>query len=95
MRIIPVREGLEDFDRFCQSLDVKEVIAAADKSGNARGFEKEVYALAILRALRNGDFGRDQQSTQAAVSKLWERGYLEGFSRDSFNEVFEEFFVYW
>jgi hypothetical protein len=93
--MIPMSEGLEDFKRFCNSFDVRSVIAAADECGNAEGFEKEVYALAILRALRNGDFGRNREMTQIAVSLLWERGHLEGFNRDSFNEVFEDFFVYW
>ncbi len=95
MLMIPVREGLEDFQRFCSSFDVRTVIAAADEHGNVEGFDKEVYALAILRALRNGDFGEDRQLTQVAVSALWERGHLEGFNRDSFNEVFEDFFIYW
>jgi hypothetical protein len=74
---------------------VKAVIASADRHGCAEGFEKEVYALAILRAVRNGDFGRDRHVTRMAVSSLWERGLLKGFNRENFNEVFQEFFVHW
>lgn len=95
MHVITVREGLEDFNRFCSSVDVRAVIAAADEAGNARGFEKEVYALAILRALRNGDFGEDRYVNQTAITAIWECGHLNGFNRDSFNEVFDEFFAYW
>lgn len=95
MHMIPVGEGLEDFHRFCSSFDVKAVIAAADRYGRAEGFEKEIYALAILRALQNGDFGQDRQFTGMAVSTLWECGLLRGFNRENFNEVFQEFFVYW
>ncbi len=95
MNVITVREGLEDFNRFCSSVDVRAVIAAADEAGNADGFEKELYALAILRALRNGDFGEDGHVNRTAISALWECGYLNGFNRDSFNEVFETFFAYW
>ncbi len=95
MPMINVREGLEDFNRFCSSVDVRTVIAAADRQGRAEGFEKEVYALAILRALQNGDFGQDRQLTQLAVSSLWERGLLKGFNRENFNEVYQEFFIYW
>jgi hypothetical protein len=95
MNVITVREGLEDFNRFCSSVDVRAVIAAADESGTAQGYEKELYALAILRALRNGDFGEDGHFNQTAVSAIWECGHLNGFNRDSFNAVFEEFFVCW
>ncbi len=89
------RRELEDFNRFCATFDVKEVIAAADEHGDAIGYEKEVYALAILRAVHNGDFGQEELVTQAAISALWERGYRKGFNIDSFNEAFQEFFVHW
>ena len=95
MYMIAERRGLEDFNRFCATFDVKKVIAAAEEHGDAVGYEKEVYALAILRAVHNGDFGRDKEVSQAAISALWERGYRKGFNLDSFNEVFQELFVHW
>ena len=87
--------GVEDFNRFCRSFDVREVIAAADEQGHAAGLEKEVYALAILRAVHNGDFGEDREMTQYAISALWKHGYCKGFNAESFNEVFQKLFVYW
>jgi hypothetical protein len=98
MNAMDMREmhrSLDDFSRFCQSFDVRKVIAAAEEKGGTRGQEKEVYALAILRALHNGDFGSDNRVAQAAVSELWERGNQCGFNSDSFNAVFEEFFSHW
>ena len=86
---------VEDFNKFCESFDVKAVIAAADKKGRARGFEKEVYALAILRALHNGDFGEDPHATQNAISSLWTRGHRDGFNAHTFKEAFQEYFVCW
>lgn len=90
-----VRRELEDFTQFCHSFDVKAVIASADAYGTTADHQQEVYALAILRALWNGNFGEDRQVQQAAISALWERGYRKGFNADSFNEAFQEFFVYW
>jgi hypothetical protein len=87
--------GFEDFNRFCKSFDVRAVIAAADAKGRAEGYEKEVYALAILRAVHNGDFGEDRQATQKAISALWRNGYCKGFNAKTFNEVFQDLFVYW
>jgi hypothetical protein len=51
MHLIPVREGLEEFEYFCRSFDVKEIIAEFDEHGNVEAVEKEIYALAILRAI--------------------------------------------
>ena len=87
--------SLDDFNRFCESFDVRSVIATAERMGETRGQEKEVYALAILRALHNGDFGSDNRVIQAAVHALWERGYRCGFNSDSFNAVFDEYFNQW
>ena len=56
---------------------------------------KVLYALAIIRAAKNGAFGDDNKTTQTAISALWERGYLSGFNTDSFNVVFEEYFRCW
>lgn len=92
---ITVSRELVDFERFCYSFDVKAVIASADTEGNTPDHQQAVYALAILRALFNGHFGEDRRVQQAAVSALWERGYSKGFNAESFNEVFDEFFVYW
>ncbi len=90
-----MHRSLDDFSRFCHSFDVHQVIAVAEKNGGTLGQEKEVYALAILRALHNGDFGSDTRIARAAVSALWERGNQCGFSADSFNDVFDEFFSHW
>ena len=92
---LPESDAVEDFNNFCESFDVKAVIAAADKKGRARGFEKEVYALAILRALHNGDFGEDPHATQNAISSLWTRGHRDGFNAHTFKEAFQEYFVCW
>ena len=88
-------QRLEEFRHFCSSLDVSAIIAAADRFGHADGFEKEVYAIAILRAVQNGDFGSDRDLVQEAVSALWERGCCSGFNVHSFNAVFQEFFNRW
>ena len=90
-----VRRELEDFKRFCTGFNVRDVIAAADLQGHADGYEKEVYALAILRAVRNGDFGDDRRDTHEAISALWQKGCRNGFTVESFNEVFEKFFIRW
>jgi hypothetical protein len=86
---------LDDFHQFCKSLNVRTVIAAANEQGQLEGFEKEVYALAILRAVKNGDFGEDHEATLMAITKIWEQGYRKGFNEESFNEVFQELFVCW
>lgn len=90
-----VRLQLEDFRQFCAGLDVKSIVAAADRHGRAPGYEKELYALAIMSAARTGAFGDDAGSTQEAISALWDRGYRSGFNTDSFNTVFEEYFSCW
>ena len=95
MRAIANKPALEDFNRFCHSFHVRAVIAAADEQGRADGFEKEVYALAIMRAVHNGDLGEDRDATSKAISILWHDGYRKGFSAETFNEMFQELFVYW
>ena len=95
MNAIANHACFEDFHRFCKSFDVRDVIAAADEQGRADGFEKEVYALAILRAVHNGDFGEDREATQKAISTLWQSGCCKGFNAATFNEVFQELFIYW
>lgn len=88
-------QQLRDFGHFCTGLDIHEIIAEADAGGRVRGREKELYAIAILRAIEHGDFGRDRYRIQEAISKFWERGYRDGFNAQSFNAVFEEFFSCW
>ncbi len=95
MHLISIEEGVEDFSIFCKTFDVRAVIAAVDQHGNADGYDKELYALAMLRALWNGDLGDDRQVKEAAICDFWECGLLNGFSKESFNEVFQEYFVYW
>lgn len=87
--------GVEDFNHFCKSFDVRSVIATAEDRGHAAGLEKEVYAMAILRALHNGDFGEDRDTSQKAISALWNQGHYKGFNAESFNEIFQQVFVYW
>ena len=89
------RQCLRDFARYCSSVDIREVIAAADEDGNADGYEKELYALAIIRAAQSGAFGRKSNALQAAVADLWERGHRFGFSRETFNTGFEKLFDPW
>jgi len=86
---------LTDFGQFCGALDIRAVIAEADASGQLDGHGKELYAIAILRALHNGDFGKDRQVISEAVSAFWEHGYENGFNVRSFNAVFEKFFNRW
>lgn len=76
---------IHDFNRFCDSVDVKAVVAAADEHGNAPGYEKQLYAIAIVRAVDRGDLGYDWYEAQDGVALLWERGYRIGFSTDTFN----------
>ena len=88
-------QKLEDFSHFCSALDINAVIAAADAQGRVNGREKELYAIAILRAVENGDFGTDRAMIHKAISTLWDRGCREGFNRRSFNAVFEQYFSHW
>jgi hypothetical protein len=88
-------QNLEDFNQFCKTFGIRTVIAAADQRGLVPGYEKELYAIAILRAVQNGDFGSDPDRTAEAVSALWERGNRCGFNVDSYNAEFENFFRYW
>ena len=88
-------EKLEDFSQFCKTFDIRAVIAAADEYGLVPGYEKQIYAIAILRAVQHGDFGSDPELTAKAVSALWDTGYRCGFNADSYNEEFENFFKYW
>jgi len=81
---------IDDFSQFCVMVDVTTVIAAADDEGNAPGYDKELYAIAIVRAVRNGSLGSDWYQAQAAVSKLWEGGCRSGFNTDSFNTVLKK-----
>ena len=87
--------NLRNFAQFCSRVDIREVIAAADDNGNAAGYEKELYALAIIRAAQSGAFGQENHALQGAVSGLWERGYRFGFSRETFNAGFLEFYNPW
>jgi hypothetical protein len=89
------QHSLGNFALFCSTVDIREVIAAADEDGNALGYEKELYALAIIRAAQSGAFGRENHGLQCAVSGLWERGYRFGFSRETFNAGFLEFCNPW
>lgn len=86
---------LADFGEFFSEVNITQVIAAADEHGNVQGYEKEIYALAIIRAVSKGDFGTNPKVKIAAISALWERGYRTGFSMESFNAVFEDYFCGW
>ena len=88
-------QKLEDFNQFCKTFDIRTVIAAADQRSLVPGYEKELYAIAILRAVQHGDFGSDPDRTAEAVSALWERGNRCGFNVDSYNAEFENYFRYW
>jgi len=81
---------IEDFSEFCAMVDVKAVVAAADAEGNSRGYDKELYAIAIVRAVHDGMLGTDWYEAQAAVSTVWERGHRNGFNSDSFNSALKE-----
>ena len=85
-----IQPWIEDFSQFCKMVDVKVVIAATDDQGNANGYDKELYAIAIVRAVKHGSLGSDWYQAQSAVSRLWQRGYRSGFNRDSFNTVLQE-----
>jgi len=90
-----MRQQLEDFMQFCETVDVKRTIKAAGHATHAPDEDKELYALAIIRAAKNGAFGDDNDATQTAISAFWERGYRSGFNTESFNVVFEEYFRCW
>ena len=85
-----IEKWIEDFSEFCAMVDVKAVVAAADAEGNSRGYDKELYAIAIVRAVHEGTLGADWYEAQAAVSRVWERGYRSGFNTDSFNIALKE-----
>jgi hypothetical protein len=91
----PREQTLQDFSQFCSALDIHAIISDADECGRVSDREKEIYAIAILRAIEYGDFGNDRDKIQEAVSLLWEGGYREGFNLHSFNSVYEEFFSHW
>jgi hypothetical protein len=80
-----IGKWIEDFKRYSKTVDIKAVIAAADEQGNAPGWEKQIYSIAIVRALHQGELGNDYRRVQEAVATLWERGHVLGFSTDSFN----------
>jgi hypothetical protein len=88
-------QRLADFNHFCSTMDLSATTAFIRQSGPEDGNLKAVYALAILRAVQNGDFGNDSNANQVAISALWERGHRSGFNVASFNTVFEEFFSCW
>jgi len=90
-----MRQQLDDFTQFCNTVDVERAISAAGHPAHAPGDDKELYALAIIRAVQNGAFGDDNKTTQIAISALWDRGYRSGFNTDSFNVVFEKYFRCW
>jgi hypothetical protein len=90
MKAEPVQHWIEDFSKFCINVDVRDVIAAADEEGNAPGQSKQLYALAIVRALHEGDLGSDYDESLSAVCMLWERGHVSGFNTDSFNRGLKE-----
>ena len=85
-----ILKWIEDFSGFCAMVDVKAVVAAADAQGNAHGYDKELYAIAIVRAVQDGMLGADWYEAQAAVSRVWERGYRNGFNSEAFNNALKE-----
>ena len=85
-----ILKWIEDFSGFCAMVDVKAVVAAADAEGNPGGYDKELYAIAIVRAVQDGMLGGDWYEAQAAVSRVWERGHRNGFNSDSFNSALKE-----
>ena len=89
------RHVLEDFQRFCSTFNPKGLISEVDEHGSTEGIEKQVYALAIMRAVRNGDLGTDDKLIAAAISALWDQGHRYGYNSENFNKVFDEFFYYW
>jgi len=89
------RQQLEDFKQFCNTIDVSHTIDGGGHWTHPPDDDKELYALAILRAAKNGAFGNDNKTTQTAITALWARGYVSGFNTRSFNVVFEEYFCCW
>jgi hypothetical protein len=87
MKTDQVQRWIEDFSVYCVSVDLKQVVAAADEEGNAPGWEKQLYAVAIVRALHQGILGNDWLQAQSAVARLWQRGRERGFNTDNFNDV--------
>lgn len=85
-----ILKWIEDFSGFCAMVDVKAVVAAADAEGNARGYDKELYAIAIVRAVQDGMLGADWYEAQAAVCRVWERGHHNGFNSESFNSALKD-----
>jgi len=85
MKAEKCQHWIDDFSKFCMTVDVKSLIATADAEGNAPGQHKQLYAIAIVRALHDGDLGKDWHEVLSAVCTLWERGHISGFSTDSFN----------
>ena len=90
-----VRQRLEDFMRFCDSVEIGCGAAASNRGSRAPGYDKERYALAILRAAKTGAFGDDAELTRTAISAIWDRGYRSGFNPDSFKTEFEQYFRCW
>jgi len=88
-------EPLEDFRRFCARVAVDESARSGASQGPFPQDAKARYALAIIRAVRAGAFGDDNQSTLTAISALWDRGCRCGFNTESFNRGFEEYFSCW
>ena len=90
MKAKPVQNWIDDFGEYCKSVDVRDVVAAANEDGDAPGQAKQLYAIAIVRALHYGGLGKDWYEAQMAVCMLWERGHVSGFNTDTFNGVLEE-----
>lgn len=90
-----MRQQLEDFTQFCSAIEVRSTSASDGRWTHAPEDAKELYAMAIIRAAKNGAFGNDNETMQAAITALWERGHLSGFNTQSFNVVFEEYFRCW
>jgi hypothetical protein len=89
------RHQLEEFHRFCSTFNSRGLICEVDKHSSTEGLEKQVYALAIMRAVSNGDFGTDDQLIAAAISTLWDQGHRYGYNSANFNKIFDEFFYHW
>lgn len=82
-----IGDWIEDFKRYAKTVDIRTVIAAADEQGKAPGWEKQIYSIAIVRALHQGELGTDYGQVQKAVATLWEHGHTRGFSTESFNDA--------
>ena len=88
-------QQMDDFTQFCSSIEAWRADASTACRAHAPEDAKALYALAIIRAARNGTFGNDNETMQAAITALWERGHHSGFNKQSFQVVFEEYFHYW